>query len=43
MQARNMAAAAPGADFKAVGGEMELSQKATMHANVTFSANAPKE
>jgi hypothetical protein len=43
MQARNMAAAAPGADFKAAGGEMELSQKATMHANVTFSANAPKD
>jgi hypothetical protein len=39
---RNMAVAAP-ADFKAAGGEMELSQKVTMRANVTFSANAPRD
>ncbi|GIL39396.1 hypothetical protein [Roseiterribacter gracilis] len=29
--------------FQAAGGEMELSQKATMNANVTFGANAPKD
>jgi hypothetical protein len=41
-QARAAQPAAP--EFKAAGGaEMELSQKATMHANVTFAANAPKD
>lgn len=35
--------ALPVADFKAAGAEMELSQKATMQANVTFAANAPKD
>jgi hypothetical protein len=40
--ARNAQPAAP--EFKAAdGAEMELSQKATMHANVTFAANAPKD
>lgn len=43
MMAQARAAAPPPADFKAAGAEMELSQKATMHANVTFSANAPKD
>jgi hypothetical protein len=44
LAARNMTVAAePGAEFKAAGAEMELSQKATMQANVTFSANAPKD